>query len=130
MTNEQYLVVSYFAVGVLCLGIGSATYLWLRRSFRDITRDMPAGHLSRILRKLFTIGIILPALAGFLSVSFRSCSHETYNQIIADRAYLVARNQMQLSTSLFHIVMALLAWGFIVFGGLLIIKRHKATQSH
>lgn len=129
MTNEQYLLVSYFDIGFLSLGLGLATYLWLRLSFTGVTRDVPGRRLPQILRKLFSIGIVLPALAGFFSISFRSCTHETYDQIIADRAYLVAKNRMQVSTSLFHIVLALLAWGFIVFGVLLIIKRHWTAQS-
>ena len=128
MTNEQYLVVSYFTVGLLSFAFALATYLLLRHSFIGVTQAV-RGKLSIILRRLFLIGIILPALVGFFSVSFRSCSKETYVQIIADRSYLVAKNQEQLSTSLSHIVIALLLWGLIILGAFIINKNHKIGES-
>jgi len=127
MTNEQYLVVSYFTVGLLSLGFALATYLWFRQSFIAVTQAV-GGKLSIILRRLFFIGIIFPALVGFFSVSFRSCSKTTYGQIIADRSYLVAKNQEQLSTSLSHIVIALLLWGLIILGAFIISKNHKIVE--
>jgi hypothetical protein len=30
MSNETYLMVSYFVVGLICLGLGFAAYHWLR----------------------------------------------------------------------------------------------------
>ncbi len=128
MTNEQYLVVSYFTVGLLSFAFALATYLLLRHSFMGVTQAV-RGKLSIILRRLFFIGIILPALVGFFSVSFRSCSKETYVQIIADRSYLVAKNQEQLSTSLSYIVIALLLWGLIILGAFIINKNHKIGES-
>lgn len=129
MTNEQYLIASYFVVGLLSFGLALAAYLWLRHSFTGVTRAVPETHFFHILRKLFSVGIILPALFGFFSVSFRSCSKETYHEIIADRAYLVAKNQEQLSTSLSHMVIALMVWGFIVLIALIIIKRQRMGES-
>ncbi len=128
MTNEQYLVVSYFTVGLLSFAFALATYLLLRHSFMGVTQAV-RGKLSIILRRLFFIGIILPALVGFFSVSFRSCSKETYVQIIADRSYLVVKNQEQLSTSLSYIVIALLLWGLIILGAFIINRNHKIGES-
>jgi hypothetical protein len=128
MTNEQYLLVSYFTAGLLSFAFALATYLLLRHSFIGVTQAV-RGKLSIILRRLFFIGIILPALVGFFSVSFRSCSKETYVQIIADRSYLVAKNQEQLSTSLSYIVIALLLWGLIILGAFIINKNHKIGES-
>ena len=127
MTNEQYLVVSYFTVGLLSFAFASATYLLLRHSFIAVTQAV-RGKLSIILRRLFFIGIIFPALLGFFSVSFRSCE-QTYVQIIANRSYLVAKNQEQLSTSLSYIVISLLLWGLIILGAFIINKKHKIGES-
>lgn len=127
MTNEQYLVVSYFTVGLLSFAFAMAVYLLLRHSFIAVTQAV-RGKLSVILRRLFFIGIIFPALGGFFSVSFRNCS-ETYIQIIADRSYLVAKNQEQLSTSLSYIVIALLTWGLIILGAFIINKKQKIGES-
>ncbi|MBW1642925.1 MAG: hypothetical protein JRJ76_08810, partial [Deltaproteobacteria bacterium] len=74
---------------------------------------------------LFFIGIIFPAMAGFFSVSFRSCSKQTYAKIIAERSYLIAKNQEQLSTSLTYIVIALFFWGVIVLGALMVSESRK-----
>lgn len=128
MTNEQYLVVSYFTAGLLSFAFALATYLLLRHSFIGVTQAV-RGKLSIILRRLFFINIILPALVGFFSVSFRSCSKETYVQIIADRSYLVAKNQEQLSTSLSYIAIALLLWGLIILGAFTINKNHTIGES-
>ena len=74
---------------------------------------------------MFLVGIILPALFGFFSVSFRSCEKGTYEAIIADQAYLVAKNQEQLSAALSHIAIALLAWGLIVTIGFLVLRKKQ-----
>jgi hypothetical protein len=67
----------------------------------------------------------LPALLGFFSVSFRSCKKETYEAIIKDQAYLVAKNQEQLSDALSYIAIALLVWGLIVSIGFMVLSRKK-----
>lgn len=122
MTNENYLIVSYFVVALVCLALSIATYILLRRSFAAIIATAPGGRLGNILRTLFLIGIILPAMAGFFSVSFRSCEKESYQSIIEDRSYLVAKNQEQLHASLSYIVIALLVWGALVATAFMTIK--------
>ena len=127
MTNEQYLIVSYVLVGVVCMTLGLATYGLLRRSFAALTTAVPGGKLGRLLRRLFLLGILLPAAAGFFSVTFRSCERTTYQAIIADRSYLVAKNQEQLGTSMSHMCIAFLLWGLIVAVGFVAAgKKDKA----
>lgn len=128
MTNEQYLVVSYFTVGLLCFALAVTTYLWLRRSFTGMAQAVSSGHFAGILRKLFPLGIILPALLGFVSVGFYSCEVDTYKEVVAERAYLIAKNQQQLSACLSHMVIALMVWGLIAAVVLLIIKRQGTNQ--
>ena len=123
MNNEQYLVVSYFSVGLMCLVLAIVAYLWLRRSFISTVSCVSSPYFPRILKKLFLIGIVLPAFFGFFSVTFRSCSIDTYEKIIAERVYLIAKNQEQLSSSLNYIIVALFAWGFIVACTILFIKK-------
>lgn len=121
MSNEHYLIVSYFAIALVCLALSIASYVLLRRSFSDLTTKAPGGRFGNILRKLFLIGIVLPALAGFFSVSFRSCQKVNYDSIVKDRSYLVAKNQEQLRVSLSYVVIALLVWGTLIAGGFLIV---------
>ena len=121
MTNEQYLVLSYLVVAGACLALGLATCAFLRRSFAALATTAPGGRLGRMLRRLFLPGIVLPALAGFLSVSFRSCDVRTYPEIIAHRSYLVAKNLEQLGACLSYLVVAVLVWGFLIAAGFLIV---------
>ena len=123
MSNEHYLIVSYFAVGVACVALALATYALLRRSFAALTNAVPGGRLGRVLGKVFLLGILLPAIAGFFSVAFRSCDKETYEAIIADRSYLIAKNKEQLGTSMSHMCWALLVWGLIVAVGFVTVGK-------
>jgi hypothetical protein len=113
MNNEQFLILSYFIVGALVLAIGLAVYAYLRRPLMGITRTFQSTYLGLILRRLFPFGLVLPALAGFLSVDYHGCKGN-YAEIIADRSYLVEKNQEQISSACFFLTGALLAWGVIV----------------
>lgn len=115
MTNEQHLILSYFSAILLAGAVGASAYLFLRPSLIEITRGRPDAPFYQIVRRLFPVGIVLPAIAGALSVSFPGCE-STYRQILEDRAILIAKNQDQLSTSFFYTVLALLACGFVVLG--------------
>jgi hypothetical protein len=113
MSNEQYLIVSYFSVGVLSIVIAMAAYAFLRRPLAGLAGAFPNRNLAAVLKKLFPAGLILPALAGFLSVSYQSC-HQSYESIVADRSYLVGKNQEQISAICFFLMLAVLAWGVVV----------------
>lgn len=129
MTNEQYLIVSYFVVAAACLALGLATFACLRRSFATLTTTAPGGRLGRIFKRLFLLGIVFPAMAGFLSVSFRTCDVSTYPAIVADRSYLIAKNLEQLGASFSYIAIAILLWGFLVAAGFWAVRRRKKTGS-
>jgi hypothetical protein len=118
MSNEQYLIVSYFLVGGLSIVIGAAAYAYLRHPLEGLSRAFPNRNFASLLKKLFPAGLVLPALAGFLSVSYQSCN-QSYASIIADRSYLIGKNQEQLSAICFFLMLAVLAWGIVVFLSLL-----------
>jgi len=123
VTNESYLVVSYFAVLVLVTAIANACFLVLRRSFEQLTQLLPKAQFARLLRVCFPVGIVLPALAGMLSVSFVSCTRGSYQEIVADRAYLILKNQEQARTSLHYLLIALGFWTLIVIAVLALSRR-------
>jgi len=130
MSNEQYLIASYFVTGALALAIAVMTYLCLRRSFGGIAEAVPNGTVGGILKRLFLPGITFASLAGFLSVSFRSCEKDTYAKIVADRAYLVAKNHEQVSSSLWHVIAALFVWCVILLVPLAMMrKRERGNDS-
>jgi hypothetical protein len=127
MSNEQYLIASYFFVGVLSIVIAMAAYAFLRRPLAGLAGAFPNRNLASVLKKLFPAGLVLPALAGFLSVSYQSC-HASYQSIIADRSYLVGKNQEQISAICFFLMLAILGWGVVVLLSLATQPKQPATN--
>ena len=127
MTNEQYLIVSYFVCAALSLAAGILVYLYLRRPFAAVAAAASGKHLPTILKRLFPCGLLFPALLGFLSVSYRGCN-ESYESIIEHREHLVTINQQQISAILFYIVAAVLFWNLI---GILILRSaQRSNKEH
>ena len=114
MTNDTYLVVSYFICAALSIALGTVVYLLLRGPFAVVADAAPRKHLRSILKRLFPIGLLLPALLGFVSVSYQSCNRQTYAKIIESRRYLVEKNQEQISATLLSIVVAVLVWDAVI----------------
>ena len=128
MSNEEYLIVSYFTAGVAVLILATATYGWLRPSLEQLADRIIPGPLASMLKRLFYLGMLLPALTGFLSVSFKDCSTDTYQEVVEHRSYLVLKNQEQLSAALAYIAWALLIWGLLVFAGLVATRMREARS--
>lgn len=114
MTNERFLIESYFVIAALSLILGWTAYVYLWRPFDDFLSSRATKNLRAILRRLFPFGMILPALLGFLSVSYWSCNQDTYEKIVRDRQYLIQKNQEQVSAALFSIAMATLFWDVVL----------------
>jgi H+/Cl- antiporter ClcA len=113
MTNDRYLIVSYFVVAALAVALACATWLYLRRSFWGISQSLSEGNFSRIWNAMFPAGLFLPAIFGFISVSYYGCSM-SYEKIVKDRSYLIHKNQEQISSILLWIAGALLFWNLII----------------
>jgi hypothetical protein len=114
MTNEQYLIVSYFTSAVVSLALGTLVYFYLRRSFGEFADAASGRRLGTILKRLFPFGLLFPTLMGFISVSYASCNHTTYEKIVQSRQYLVEKNQEQLSSALYSLVVAILVWDLVL----------------
>jgi hypothetical protein len=113
MTNDRYLVVSYFAVAMLAIVLAGGTWLYLRRSLGGIAEALSKGSFSRILKPMFPAGLFLPAILGFVSVSYRACG-KSYEEIVKERTYLIQMNQKQISSILLWIVGAFLFWDLVI----------------
>jgi uncharacterized membrane protein YwzB len=114
MTNERYVIVSYFICAALSAALGTLVYLFLRRPFVAIADAVSRKHLASTLKSLFPFGLLLPALLGFISVSYWSCQRATYEEIVQSQRYLVEKNQEQISSTLFSVLVAVLVWDFII----------------
>ena len=113
MSNEQFLIVSYFTAAAICLVLGVATYLWFRRPLEGIAEQAPSAPLARLLRRVFSASVVGPAVLGFLSVSYYSCKVTTYEQVIASQSYLFGKNEEQVQAALLYVLGAILVWGFL-----------------
>ena len=113
MTNEQYLVVSYFAaagVGVL-LAVLTALFLSapLSKALGQVARPLAA-----VFRRFLPSWLILAVLLGFLSVTYYDCDHGTYQKIVADRHHLVQKNFEQGSAMTEYLAVGLSAYGLVL----------------
>lgn len=127
MSNEQYLTYSYLLMGALSLLAGLGVYAWLRRPFGELAEQLRVHELGRSLRRIFPLGTTLAALAGFVSVSYtlKGCEVLKYEQVVADRAHLVAKNQEQGAAILSYLLVALLAWGLLTAIVLAVMRRRS-----
>jgi hypothetical protein len=120
MSNDTFLIVSYFGVAALCAGIGVATFVYLRREFGMAAKEAVGDRFARVLEVLFPPGIILPALAGFLAIEYQSgCHSKSYQQIVSDKGFLISINKLQVSSAFAYVVYALGAWLVIILLGAL-----------
>lgn len=115
MSNEQFLILTFILGACLALALGAGTYWWLRRPFLEIVATIRSPRLASALRKLFPVTKVLAALLGFVSVSYYgSCPGRSYVEIVADRRYVVARNQEQIATALGLLALVVLVWGLLL----------------
>jgi hypothetical protein len=114
MSNEAYLTVSYFAAGVLCLGLGPAAYFWLRRPLQEVADSLPQKNWSRIIRRGFPLSTILFVPSGCLSVDYYGCGQKIYKEIVSDRSYIIKKNAEQISDALTGTIWAVGLWSVIL----------------
>jgi hypothetical protein len=128
MTNDAYLIVSYVVCAALSTALGTLVYLFLRRPFAVVADTAPRKNLRSILKRLFPIGLLFPALLGFVSVSYQSCDRQTYAKIVESRSYLVQKNQKQISSTLLSIVVAVLVWDVVMLVLTKLAQRESNSQ--
>src|SRR5437870_7032339 len=100
MTNDSYLVVSYVVCAVFSMVLGTLVYLSLRRPFADVADAAPRKHVRSILKRLLPVGLLFPALLGFVSVSYQSCNRHMYANIVDSHDYLRPKNPEHIPSDL------------------------------
>jgi len=112
MTNERYLIVSYF----VCAALSIALAYWRISIFGA---PSPAGgrgagqEPSTHAEAAVPLWICASGPAGFVTVSYRSCDRTTYTEIVASRGYLIEKNQEQISSILLYILAAVVFWNLV-----------------
>ena len=127
MSNEHFLIASYFVVAAFSLLLGFGAYLLLRGPLREVAAALPWPSLQLLLKRIFPLGLVFPALLGFISVSYWGCPTKKYDQIVADRAYLIGKSREQIGESFMHLVWAIAAWCLLV-AILMAVRRRRETK--
>ena len=128
MSNEAYLIASYFGAVVLCLSLGLAAYLWLRPPLQDAADSLPQKNWSRIIRRAFPLSTILFVLSGCFSVSYYGCEQKKYNEILNDRSYITKKNAEQLSKALEGVIWSVGLWSVILAVALRVSRRRGSAE--
>lgn len=128
MTNEHYLIVSYFAAagGGLCLAV--LTVALLRGPARRAVECL-LGPVARTLRRLLPTWLILLVLFAFLSVSYFDCEHHDYQQIVQDRPYLENVTHQQAENMVMCLCIALLCYALALGLALIVCPGRRKAQS-
>ena len=110
MTNEQYLITSYFTAAGAGIVVGALTGAVLIKPLRHALGIFVAP-IGRLLGGTFLTWLILAGLMGFLSVGyFGSCSHDTYASIVADYPWMAAKSHEQAQSICLYLSIALLTY--------------------
>jgi hypothetical protein len=128
MSNEAYLIVSYFGAGVICLGLGLAAYFWLRRPLQGVADSLPQKNWRQIIRRGFPLSTLLFVLSGSLSVNYYGCEQKKYNEILNDRSYITKKNTEQLSKALEGAIWSVALWSVILAVALRASRRRGSAQ--
>jgi hypothetical protein len=114
MTNDRYLIVSYIVVAAISLVCGLVVFVSLKRTFEDSLKYFAGRKLGSLLKRLFPVGIIVPALLGFVSVAYEDCEIRTYEGVVRDRGYLIQKNHEQLSSVCLMLLIAVIFWDVLI----------------
>ncbi len=124
MTNDEYLVVSYIAARDLGIITVVTIALLMRRPLRLAVVGL-AGRIGLIARRVFPIWLMLLVLFAFMSVSYLDCSHHNYQQVVAEKDYLVERTCLQTEHMMLWLAIGILAFSMALSVMLLVCRPKK-----
>ena len=114
MTNEQYLIVSYFTTaggGVLAaIATGLALRGPLGPAVARFTR--PA---RRFMGRALFVWLAMGALLAFMSVGyFGSCDHQTYKSVVEDMPWMVLKTRGQIESIFEYLLAGVLSYALVL----------------
>lgn len=128
MSNERYLVVSYFLFAFVSVCLGGVAYRALRAPFAAITEILVGRLRSSILKRALAASMTMAAVLGFLSFSYTQKGCMNYEQVVKDRNYLVQANREQLQGAGNWIAGAAIGWGVVVAICLVAMRRREESS--
>lgn len=129
MTNEHYLIVSYFLFAFVSVCLGAAAYRFLRTPFAALAETVVGKSRGPTLKRLLAFSLTMAAVVGFLGVSYTQKGCTNYAAVVKDRAYMVEVNRNQLAGAGEWIVYAVFAWCVLVIIGMAAAKKRPPKQT-
>jgi len=127
VSNEHYLIVSYFLAGLVSLCLGTAVYRVLRAPFAAIAEAAAGRFRSRVLTRALGVFMTLAAVLGFLSVSYNQRGCMSYEQVIKNRYFLEQNTKQQLQRTADWTVAAVFFGCVVVLICLIALRRAPAN---
>ena len=127
MTNEQYLIVSYFAAAGGGVVMAVITAMILRSPLRQAVGGI-LSPLGRLLRRLLPAWLILFVLFAFMTVSYFDCSHQTYQKIVTDRPHMIRVTHSQAQHMLLFAGVALFV--YVLGLAVILVVRPRTVEGH
>lgn len=112
MDNRTFLDVWFPLSWIFVAGVAGSVLWLLRNFFLDVANRFGRG-FGRAMNVLFPAGIVLPAFAGFLSVSYfgKGCGrYSSSADVIADTEHLHRVAEQQVGSTAEWLMIALLVW--------------------
>ena len=125
MSNERYLIISYFGFAALCLGLGVLIAQILRKPFEAIV-DATVGARNKLVKRTMTATLISAGVLGFLGYSYNQKGCISYQQVIQNRQTLVDANVHQVQGASHWIVFTVIVWGLVVVLCLKAVAKHRS----
>ena len=124
MSNDSYLIASYFSFLALTLAMGFAVCLVLRRPVERFAEAVVGAH-SRTIRGILSSTMLLAAMAGFFGISYTNtgCGNLKYEDVVKDRSYLHETNRKQVHNSANWLLGVIVVWS--VAGLVIVIVAQK-----
>ena len=126
MSNERYLIVSYFVFAAVCLGLGILVHQILQRPFATIVDAIAGKSRSALLKRALRVTLTCAGVLGFLGYSYNERGCVSYQQVIQNRESLISANVRQVQGAADWIIFAALAWGVLVVVLLSVLRKQKS----
>ena len=125
MTNERYLVVSYFCAAAGGILAAILTALALRSPLGKAVSAV-LSPVGKVLRRSLPAWLILAVLFAFVSVNYINCGHSTYKSVVEDREYLELVTCDQIGTMMHYLCAAMLFYAMFLSILMLLPRRERS----
>jgi hypothetical protein len=131
VTNDRYLIISYFGACAVTLGLGAAVYLMLRRPIAQLSQALLGNTGGRVMRSVLSITLLLASLAGFFGISYteNGCNRLKYEDVVKEKSYLNQVNRQQFHNSADWLLVTVLCWAAASLLGVIFVHRARYSNS-